>query len=764
MGFLRDTYTNLITSLLTVTDKNGFRIRHNGSAEQYLRIKSGSTQTAERTLTVVTGDANRTLDLTAGGGGVTGGDAHDHYGGDGAQINHTTLSNIGTNTHATIDTRLAIYRYISEYASLTLAVAGIGATEATLVIDADTTITADLTVPATLSIIALKGNLITHAAWTITINGNFDAGLFQVFDGTGTVLFWNAVTSAFTGEFARPEWFGGGPDASAATNTTAFNKAITSHHALQLAAGAYYINSLNKVTRSTSITVKGIGQGTFIVGSGLNTNPLFTIGDSSNLVSNAHFKNFNFYFTSAGQTLPAFVRLNNAINATFENLLIQGDPICAFDNIVGWGHKWINCKFTGCDADRGINLLHLPAVNAITSETFVSGDIVANAITGMAADASYGRGIGLPVYLTTTETLPTPLSENYIYYIVRISSTSIKLARSYEEAIGSPAVPMTLSGGSGTHTLHYNVGSHSNIMSIDNCDFTSTMDRAINIVGDGSVFNISNCTIEGNNIGILGGTVTLSDNGGGYINWAGPKGVSAINSYFEGNTTADIYVADYGPDSTDIVGQITIQGCSFDPASDVAKTAIYLAYYGSALIINSYGRSAMAYTKMRVEGAAIGSPNVSLIDCYNYETTGAALTKRTTLGGDLKLISGTTGAINLLTAETTGTPSGSTTYFDIAVAVPSGARLKGVQLRVDTALTTGETWGAAFITGSTTTIAAAGQAVAKNTKVNLIIPDESTTGTTNIRITRDAGNFTDAVGVIRAIVYYESLTAMADAA
>jgi hypothetical protein len=38
--------------------------------------------------------------------GVTNGDAHDHSGGDGAQINHTTLSNIGTNTHAQIDSLL----------------------------------------------------------------------------------------------------------------------------------------------------------------------------------------------------------------------------------------------------------------------------------------------------------------------------------------------------------------------------------------------------------------------------------------------------------------------------------------------------------------------------------------------------------------------------------------------------------------------------------------------------------------------------------
>jgi hypothetical protein len=100
----------------------------------------------------------------------------------------------------------------------------------------------------------------------------------------------------------------------------------------------------------------------------------------------------------------------------------------------------------------------------------------------------------------------------------------------------------------------------------------------------------------------------------------------------------------------------------------------------------------------------------------------------------------------------------------IAVNVPAGARILGVQLRVDTAITsaTGVSWTAAYVNTPTTAICS-GQAFAKNTKFNAIHPAyEITTDVVTITITPNADTFTG--GVVRAIVYYETFDAMANAA
>ncbi len=110
--------------------------------------------------------------------------------------------------------------------------------------------------------------------------------------------------------------------------------------------------------------------------------------------------------------------------------------------------------------------------------------------------------------------------------------------------------------------------------------------------------------------------------------------------------------------------------------------------------------------------------------------------------------------------EATATLSGSSTT--ITLSIPTGAKLLGVQLRVDTLITSAAatTWSAAYSGGSTTSICS-GQVFTANTKVNYMQAGyELTTNTTNIVITPNTGTFTG--GVIRAVAYYEDYNTLSD--
>lgn len=140
-------------------------------------------------------------------------------------------------------------------------------------------------------------------------------------------------------------------------------------------------------------------------------------------------------------------------------------------------------------------------------------------------------------------------------------------------------------------------------------------------------------------------------------------------------------------------------------------------------------------------------------------------------------MSGTTGGQTRGYAEATANITANHT-ITITLNVPAGAKILGCQLRVDSALATGETWNAAYVTGNAQTIAHE-EAVAANTKIDVPFDGLNTGGTlaaqaawaapictaaTNIVIQKHSSPGVDAFtaqGTIRAIVYYETKTVMA---
>ncbi len=106
----------------------------------------------------------------------------------------------------------------------------------------------------------------------------------------------------------------------------------------------------------------------------------------------------------------------------------------------------------------------------------------------------------------------------------------------------------------------------------------------------------------------------------------------------------------------------------------------------------------------------------------------------------------------------------SSNSVNIAVQVPSGAKILGCSMTVSTVITSGDgatTWKAKYNTGNSTVIGT-GYAFTVNTKVNVMfdsfVSSPMTTGLTDITIEPDSNNFSG--GVISVVVYYEILTSI----
>ena len=267
-------------------------------------------------------------------------------------------------------------------------------------------------------------------------------------------------------------------------------------------------------------------------------------------------------------------------------------------------------------------------------------------------------------------------------------------------------------------------------------------------------------------------------------------GVQATLTTNMSNANADIYLTavNYGAEGNSINITYTNPSANSQALKVLVNgTAInvLLATNGSGTITSTAAQivaalaahsMAAALVSATYEGTGAGVTNAKTVESLSGGVTGTPGTAGATLiltsNGDLyrkataqtwehvATVRGTTGGLKRQIAEATATLSGSSTT--ITLSIPTGARLLGAQLRVDTLVTSAAatSWSAAFSGGSTTSLAT-GQAFTKNTKVNKLIVDEIASNTTNIDITPNTGTFTG--GVVRAIVFYETLNTMANA-
>ncbi len=148
------------------------------------------------------------------------------------------------------------------YASINAAVAAIGSTQTTLFVSHEQPLAASLTIPSTLSLYIPKGGMIVKAStYTLTINGPFFAGLYQVFSGfrVGDVTFGaGAVREAY------PEWWLTNTTPGTTDMITALDSADSSGVGIVRLSNIYAISGTWTLRSATSYL--GPSSGSYVPG------------------------------------------------------------------------------------------------------------------------------------------------------------------------------------------------------------------------------------------------------------------------------------------------------------------------------------------------------------------------------------------------------------------------------------------------------------------------------------------------------------------
>jgi len=165
---------------------------------------------------------------------------------------------------------------IHDYDDFPDCVDAIGANEACIFITNQVDVTADITIPANITLRIIQGGTLNISAGkTVTINGHVDAGLYQIFEGLGTVTF---GTYANTLE-VHPEWWGAVAN-NVIDSTAAINAMVQSLPAANIIPkvifqhGIYVIAGNPAITFDRALNIEGNGA-SFDYGAGVNTALLF---------------------------------------------------------------------------------------------------------------------------------------------------------------------------------------------------------------------------------------------------------------------------------------------------------------------------------------------------------------------------------------------------------------------------------------------------------------------------------------------------------
>jgi hypothetical protein len=134
------------------------------------------------------------------------------------------------------------------YPSFSDAIDAIGATSATLLIASNQTVSANKTVPANVELAFIQGgSLVIASGKVVTINGGLNAGVYQIFGGSGSVSFG-------AGGKVYPQWWGAMVD-GVTDDYAAINSALSSFAAVTNRGGGTVMLTCGVFKYGTTLTI-----------------------------------------------------------------------------------------------------------------------------------------------------------------------------------------------------------------------------------------------------------------------------------------------------------------------------------------------------------------------------------------------------------------------------------------------------------------------------------------------------------------------------
>ena len=261
------------------------------------------------------------------------------------------------------------YVDVRDYSSFAAAVGAIGSTKKALLVPNEQGVSANITVPTNIGLkIPQGGSLAIATGVTVTINGDVDAGLYQIFSwvGTGTVVFGPGSVKE-----VHIQWWGAKPDTDdTAAIQAAYDSVGDNGGIVRVAPGTWLITDTLHVNKDGIIT-RGSSQYKSVIKCATTGVDMFDFGPSGEIRVFLGFEDI--MLKSESNAGHIFAPSGGTAQAHFTNVSCRQDnpdkSIWDAINKLYIDNVWSNCE-----------LQHTPYVPTVSGFKLVSsgGDLNSN--------------------------------------------------------------------------------------------------------------------------------------------------------------------------------------------------------------------------------------------------------------------------------------------------------------------------------------------------------------------------------------------------